>query len=197
METLAPHRTDRHDHLRLAARGAESLTAARQHVHNKELTAEPADISTKGSPLASACEPSSRLVIPVFGVQTGTSAIPCVDGKFIQVGGRRFLVKGVAYGTFAPDATGAQFPDDARVKADFQAIAAAGFNTVRTYTVPSRAVLDAAARAGLRMMIGVPWPQHVAFLDDRAAGAPDPARGTRRCSRPCVAPGRVDVRRRQ
>ena len=28
------------------------------------------------------------------------------DGKFLQVGGERFLIKGVTYGTFAPDADG-------------------------------------------------------------------------------------------
>jgi O-antigen biosynthesis protein len=96
----------------------------------------------------------------------GTSTAVRVDGKFLEVGGRRFLVKGVAYGTFAPDPTGAQFPDARQVATDFSAIAAAGFNTVRTYTVPSASILDAAAREGLRVMVGMPWPQHTAFLDD-------------------------------
>ena len=32
------------------------------------------------------------------------------DGKFLRVGDERFLVKGVTYGTFAPDADGYQFP---------------------------------------------------------------------------------------
>ena len=95
-----------------------------------------------------------------------TSTAVRVDGKFLAIGGRRFLVRGVAYGTFAPDPAGAQFPDAVRLTADFSAIAAAGFNTVRTYTVPSVAVLDAAAREGLRVMVGIPWPQHMAFLDD-------------------------------
>ena len=95
-----------------------------------------------------------------------TSTAVRVDGKFLAIGGRRFLVKGVAYGTFAPDRAGAQFPDALRLTADFSAIAAAGFNTVRTYTVPSAAILDAAAQVGLRVLIGIPWPQHTAFLDD-------------------------------
>ena len=42
-----------------------------------------------------------------------------------------------------------------------------GINTVRTYTPPSTQLLDEAARHGLRVMIGLPWSQHVAFLDDR------------------------------
>src|SRR3954470_2737932 len=82
--------------------------------------------------------------------------------------GERFLVKGVTYGTFAPDAQGYQFPPISQVIADFRQMAALGINTVRTYTPPRRDVLDAAAAAGLRVMVGLPWSQHVAFLDDRA-----------------------------
>src|SRR5213078_2881192 len=37
----------------------------------------------------------------------------------------------------------------------------------RTYTPPRRDLLDAAAREGLRVLVGLPWSQHVAFLDDR------------------------------
>ena len=77
------------------------------------------------------------------------------------------LVKGVTYGTFAPDGQGQQFPPPERVAHDFAAMAEAGINTVRVYTVPQPALLDEAARHGLRMMIGLPWLQHIAFLDDR------------------------------
>ena len=91
---------------------------------------------------------------------------PRVDGKFLAVGTRRFLVKGVAYGTFAPDADGNQFPSSARIAEDFTLMAAAGINTVRTYTVPPVSVLDAAMRHGLRVMVGLAWPQHIPFLDD-------------------------------
>ena len=91
---------------------------------------------------------------------------PRVDGKFLSVDGRRFLVKGVAYGTFAPDSEGAQFPSCRQVSRDFALMAEAGINTVRTYTVPAEWILDEAARHGLRLMIGMPWTQHIAFLDD-------------------------------
>ena len=98
---------------------------------------------------------------------------PQVDGKFLALasaGGalERFLVKGVAYGTFAPDRDGLQFPSPSVVAADFAQMAAAGINTVRTYTVPPEWLLDHAARHGLRVMAGIPWAQHVAFLDDKA-----------------------------
>ena len=50
---------------------------------------------------------------------------------------------------------------------DLGAIRANGFNAVRTYTVPPRWLLDVAWRYGLRVLVGLPWEQHVAFLDDR------------------------------
>jgi GT2 family glycosyltransferase len=89
------------------------------------------------------------------------------DGKFLQVGADRFFVKGVTYGTFAPDAQGYQFPPRERVAEDFRLMASLGINTVRTYTPPRIDLLDEAARHGLRVMVGLPWSQHVAFLDDR------------------------------
>jgi glycosyltransferase involved in cell wall biosynthesis len=91
-----------------------------------------------------------------------------VDGKFLEVDGRRFFVKGVTYGTFAPDRDGVQFPPTATIDRDFAGMAGAGINTVRTYTPPPPSLLDAAALHGLRVMIGLAWPQHIPFLDDRA-----------------------------
>jgi GT2 family glycosyltransferase len=77
------------------------------------------------------------------------------------------LVKGATYGTFAPDADGRQFPCRERIAGDFAQMAAYGFNAVRTYTAPPVDLLDEAVRHGLKVMIGLPWLQHVAFLDDR------------------------------
>jgi len=94
-----------------------------------------------------------------------------VDGKFLEVDGQRFLIRGVTYGTFAPDFSGAQFPFPLRVADDFSRMRAAGVNTVRTYTVPTQEVLDEASRQRLKMMVGVPWTQHVAFLQSRRSAA--------------------------
>ena len=96
-----------------------------------------------------------------------TAPAPVVSGKFLTVDGRHFLIKGVSYGTFAPDASGSQFPAAEVVARDFARMREAGINTVRTYTAPPEPVLDEAARNGLRVLAGAPWPQHVAFLDDR------------------------------
>ena len=41
----------------------------------------------------------------------------------------------------------------------------AGINTVRVFTVPPLRLLDAARRYGLKVLVGLPWSQHVAFLD--------------------------------
>jgi len=90
------------------------------------------------------------------------------DGKFLRTGDERFLIRGVTYGTFAPDADGYQFPCLSKVAEDFRLMADLGFNSVRTYTPPHADLLDEAAKHGLRVMVGVPWSQHVAFLDDRA-----------------------------
>ncbi len=95
-----------------------------------------------------------------------TAPAAAVAGKFLTAGGRHFLIKGVSYGTFAPDANGCQYPDAAAVARDFARMREAGINTVRTYTAPPEAVLDEAARQHLRVIAGAPWPQHVAFLDD-------------------------------
>ncbi|MDQ3090907.1 MAG: hypothetical protein M3R46_04435, partial [Actinomycetota bacterium] len=63
----------------------------------------------------------------------------------------------MTYGTFPPDETGVQFPGRATVAHDFATMARSGINAVRTYTVPSRSLLDLAADHGLLVLIGVPW----------------------------------------
>src|SRR5207249_7460833 len=92
---------------------------------------------------------------------------PHVRGKFIYLGDQKLYVRGVTYGTFRPAADGAAYPSPDVVERDFAQMAANGFNAVRTYSVPPRWLLDAAQRHGLRVMVGLPWEQHVAFLDDR------------------------------
>ena len=89
------------------------------------------------------------------------------NGKFLHAGEERFLIKGVTYGTFVPDGKGLQFPTRDRVVEDLTLMARVGINTVRLYTPPSPDLLDEMARQGLRALVGIPWPQHVAFLDDR------------------------------
>ena len=90
---------------------------------------------------------------------------PRVAGKFLYAGDEKLWVKGVTYGTFRPDADGIHYPSPGAVRRDFAAMAAAGINAVRVYTVPPRWLLDEAERHGLYVMAGLPWEQHIAFLD--------------------------------
>ena len=50
--------------------------------------------------------PGAGTITDAIMLPTNAAAPPSprVAGKFLQVGAERFLVKGVAYGTFAPDA---------------------------------------------------------------------------------------------
>jgi GT2 family glycosyltransferase len=91
---------------------------------------------------------------------------PEVRGKFIFSGAEKIYVRGVTYGTFRPDDQGNEFHDRESVAHDFAEMVDHGINAVRTYTVPPRWFLDLAAGYGLRVMIGLPWQQHVTFLDD-------------------------------
>jgi GT2 family glycosyltransferase len=90
-----------------------------------------------------------------------------VSGKFLFSGEEKFWVKGVTYGTFEPDENGLQFPPQRQVAKDFCDMAASGINSIRTYTVPPAWLLDLALQTGLRIMVGIPWEQHITFLDDR------------------------------
>jgi GT2 family glycosyltransferase len=110
-----------------------------------------------------------------FGVYEGQTGNPVaraglrpeVKGKFLFLGGEKFYIRGVTYGTFRPDDDGVQFPDAATVREDFKRMSANGMNAVRTYTVPPRWLLDLAAESSLYVMVGLPWEQHIAFLDGR------------------------------
>jgi O-antigen biosynthesis protein len=110
--------------------------------------------------------PADTAVRPIDTPTPSTQRV-AIDGKFLRVGDERFLIKGVTYGTFAPRADGYQFPAIEQVQEDFRLMAELGINTVRVYTPPRRDLLDAAQRHGLRVMVGLPWSQHIAFLDER------------------------------
>ncbi len=92
---------------------------------------------------------------------------PTVRGKFLYCGTSKLFVKGVTYGTFGPGEDGSGYRSPEVTADDFAMMVKSGVNVVRTYTVPPRWLLDLAADHGLRVAVGIPWEQHVAFLDDR------------------------------
>ena len=97
----------------------------------------------------------------------GQTTLPRVraKGRYLFAGDTKFFVKGVTYGPFPENSRGEPLPEDATVLRDFELMRRAGVNAIRVYYVPPRHFLDLAAKAGIRVMVGIPWPQHLCFLD--------------------------------
>ncbi len=91
---------------------------------------------------------------------------PSATGKFLFAAGAKLYVRGVTYGTFRPCFRWGDYPDQRLLAADFSAMASNGINAVRTYTTPPTRLLDTAHAYGLRVLVGLPWEQHVTFLNE-------------------------------
>src|SRR5688572_23053132 len=117
---------------------------------------------------ASTLEPGLDLRAPVSAGHsavdhtTSKGARASAAGKFLTLGQEKFWIKGVTYGTFRSTDEACGFPDLSFIDSDFAAMAVAGINTIRTYTVPPHFLLDVAQNHGLRVLVGVPWEQHMA-----------------------------------
>ncbi len=86
-------------------------------------------------------------------------------GKFFFRGQEKLYLRGVTYGPFAPR-DGAPFPGREAVLRDLALMGELGANCLRTFTPPPSWFLDLAAEHGLMLLVGIPWTQHVCFLDD-------------------------------
>ena len=73
-----------------------------------------------------------------------------VQAKFFFEGDRKFFVKGVTYGPFAPDDQGDHFGTPERARRDLAMMRDAGINLVRVYYVPPAWFMDACADHGIR-----------------------------------------------
>ncbi|HUO03909.1 MAG TPA: glycosyltransferase [Candidatus Binataceae bacterium] len=102
-------------------------------------------------------------------------------GKYLFDGAEKFTIRGVSYGPFAENSRGERYPEPERAAADFRLMREMGANLVRLYVPPPAWLIEAAANAGLRLMIGIPWPFHMAILD-----SPDLMRETREAIRKTV-----------
>src|SRR5437762_9675095 len=87
------------------------------------------------------------------------------SGKSFFEGGSKFHLRGVCYGPFAPGSHGFPFPEKERVDLDLAQMRDLGANCLRTFTVPPRWLLDRAEERGLRVLVTIPWTQHICFLD--------------------------------
>jgi GT2 family glycosyltransferase len=75
----------------------------------------------------------------------------------------------VTYGPFAPTESGEPFPGAPEVAEDFVQLKKAGINALRTYHVPPEWLLDLADELEMAVLLDVPWPKHLCFLDSRQA----------------------------
>ncbi len=89
------------------------------------------------------------------------------QGKYLFDGAQKFYLRGVSYGPFALNSRGERYPEPERAAADFALMSRLGANVIRLYVPPPPWMLEEAQKAGLRMMLGIPWPFHMAFLDSR------------------------------
>ena len=92
-------------------------------------------------------------------------------GKYLFEGERKFYARGVSYGPFAANSRGERYPEPERVAQDFALMHELGANVVRTYVPPPPWMFELAAKHELRLMVGMPWPFHMAFLDSRQMSA--------------------------
>src|SRR5262245_3013660 len=119
-------------------------------------------VCTVGEKLNSVAIPSKSMAV----------AVPVrprvrVDGKFFRLGEKKFYVKGVAYGPFAPGEGDEKpgFASPEQTAADFAQIALLEANLIRVYYVPPKWFLDLADEHDLKVLIDVPWNKHLCFLD--------------------------------
>lgn len=110
---------------------------------------------------------------------------PKVDGKGFRLGEKKFFVKGVAYGPFAPDPAGHPFPTREQAERDFGQARELGATVLRVYAPPPRWLLDLATAHDLWLLIDVPWHKQGCFLD--SPGAREAARAAvRQAARTCA-----------
>src|SRR3990172_11372232 len=85
-------------------------------------------------------------------------------GKYIFAGEDKFYARGVSYGVFRPNSRGEEYPEPERAAQDFALMRELGANVIRTYVPPPDWMFELAAESGLKLMGGIPWPSHMAFL---------------------------------
>ena len=122
---------------------------------------------------ASPCLPPSRLALSIPSLLPQSRRFGMIHSnpirvraKFFFEGDRKFFVKGVTYGPFAPDAEGHFVGDPEKARADFALMRELGVNLLRIYHIPPRWFLDLCREFRLRVLISIPWAEHVEFLNN-------------------------------
>jgi glycosyltransferase involved in cell wall biosynthesis len=91
-----------------------------------------------------------------------------VRAKFFFDGDEKFFLKGVTYGPFAPDSEGHFVGAPSQAKRDLEMMRDLGINLLRLYHVPPAWFLHLCREFRLRVLISIPWAEHVEFLNNRA-----------------------------
>jgi GT2 family glycosyltransferase len=117
----------------------------------------------------------TNIAIPSVGEgscpkKTSTGRIT-LRGRYFFRDEQKFFLKGVTYGPFSPTRAGEPFPAADLVEADFASMSELGVNCFRTFTPPPKWLLDLAESYGLTVIVGIPWAQHISFLDSHRTQA--------------------------
>lgn len=92
-------------------------------------------------------------------------------GKFLRLDGRKFILHGATYGPFCPGDRNHGLPSPDVVARDLGGMSDWGANTVRLYHAPPEWFLDICRQYNLRVVVSIPWMDHVDFLHSSAARA--------------------------
>ncbi len=120
-----------------------------------------------GGGVLSDATPTNVLTPPAEALPRLTTA-----GKFLQVGADKFFLHGATYGPFGPMERNHGLPPPDVTARDLDEMLGWGANVLRLYHVPPEWFLDQCAARGLRVVVSIPWLDHVDFLhraSDRAA----------------------------
>ncbi len=85
-------------------------------------------------------------------------------GKFLWAGDSKFFLHGATYGPFGPVERNHGLPPPDVTARDLDDMKSWGANVLRLYQVPPEWFLDQCTERGLRVVVSIPWIDHVDFL---------------------------------
>ena len=92
-------------------------------------------------------------------------------GKFLWAGEEKIFLHGATYGPFGPAERNHGLPAAAVVARDLSEMQAWGATAVRVYHVPPEWFLELCTERNLRVLVSVPWGDHVDFLRPESSRA--------------------------
>ena len=90
-------------------------------------------------------------------------------GKFLEAGSEKCFLHGATYGPFGPAGLNGGLPEPATAARDLDAMKAWGANVLRLYHPPPEWFIDLCTARQLRLVVSIPWADHVDFLRHKAS----------------------------